>query len=118
MPKAALVPSVDRFADAIYVLGGRWTLRVVAVLLPGPLRFTDIRRALPGLSANVLTKRLRFLEAAGVIQVEWQGGIPLYGLSAWGSDLSAPISAIKDWSRSKARPRDVSLSSEDEVNDG
>ncbi|QYA11946.1 helix-turn-helix transcriptional regulator [Rhizobium sp. AB2/73] len=117
MREPLLASPIDPFAAAIYLLGGKWTLRVAAVLLAGPLRFTDIRSALPGLSANALTKRLRFLESACVVQVEWQGGIPLYGLSAWGSELSTPIFAIKDWSRSKARPRDVSSSSEDELND-
>ena len=51
-------------AHAMEILGERWAALVVRELHTGPRRFTDIRAALPGISANVLTQRLDGLEAA------------------------------------------------------
>jgi DNA-binding HxlR family transcriptional regulator len=54
-------------ARALDVVGERWALLVVRELLLGPQRFSDLRRALPGLSANMLTDRLRELRANDVL---------------------------------------------------
>jgi DNA-binding HxlR family transcriptional regulator len=55
-------------ACALDVVGERWALLVVRELLGGPLRFTDLKTALPGVSPNVLAQRLRELEAAGIVE--------------------------------------------------
>ena len=62
-----------RFQDAcgmahgLELLGERWALFVVRELMLGPRRFSDLRADLPGLSANVLTQRLKELEDRGVL---------------------------------------------------
>jgi DNA-binding HxlR family transcriptional regulator len=55
-------------ARSLDLLGERWTLLLVRELLTGPRRFSDLRTALPGLSPNLLTTRLRALEAAGLVR--------------------------------------------------
>jgi DNA-binding HxlR family transcriptional regulator len=54
-------------AIALDVLGDRWTLLVIRELLLGPKRFTDLQRALRGISPNLLSDRLRDLEEAGLV---------------------------------------------------
>lgn len=54
-------------ARALEFVGERWTLLVVRELLLGPRRFTDLMAGLPGVSANVLTARLKDLEQAGLV---------------------------------------------------
>jgi DNA-binding HxlR family transcriptional regulator len=54
-------------ARALDVVGERWALLVVRELLLGPKRFTDLRAGLPNLSPDVLSQRLRELEASGVL---------------------------------------------------
>ena len=54
-------------ATALDVLGDRWTLLVLRELLIGECRFTDLRRALPGMAPNLLTERLRVLEDQGLV---------------------------------------------------
>ena len=49
------------------VLGERWTLLVVRELLVGSRKFNDIARGVPGMSRTMLTKRLRHLEAMGLV---------------------------------------------------
>jgi DNA-binding HxlR family transcriptional regulator len=54
-------------ARATEVVGERWTLLVVRELLLGPKRFSDLKRALVGVSPSVLSDRLARLEDRGVI---------------------------------------------------
>lgn len=57
-------------AEALDVLGERWTLLILRELTLGPQRFTDLRQALPGIAPNLLTERLRTLEEAGLVRQE------------------------------------------------
>jgi len=60
---------VDRGeTDAIFLhLTGRWVLQILIALSQGQMRFTSLRRAIPRVSANVLTTRLRELETAHLV---------------------------------------------------
>ena len=53
-------------ARALDLVGERWALLVVRELLLGPKRFTDLRAGLPQVGPDVLSQRLRELEAAGL----------------------------------------------------
>src|SRR3954454_10993309 len=55
-------------ARALDVVGDRWALLVVRDLLLGPKRFSDLRAGLRRVTADVLSQRLRELEAARVVQ--------------------------------------------------
>jgi DNA-binding HxlR family transcriptional regulator len=54
--------------DAMRLLGGRWRIVLVYHLLDGKRRFSDLRRAMPGISQRMLTLDLRALEKAGLVQ--------------------------------------------------
>ena len=87
-------------AAALEVLGDRWTLLLVAALLPGPLRFTDLRRAVPGIASNVLTERLRRLEAAGLLESRPYSTRPWraeYRLAPSGESLAPAIQELERW---------------------
>jgi DNA-binding HxlR family transcriptional regulator len=55
-------------AKAAEILTERWTLLVLRELLFGSRRFNDLRKGVPLMSPTLLSKRLKFLEAAGVIE--------------------------------------------------
>lgn len=55
-------------ARSLDLLGERWTLLIVRDLIAGPRRYTDLRSELDGIASDILTQRLRDLEAAGVVQ--------------------------------------------------
>lgn len=57
-------------AQTLNLLGDRWTLLIIHELLIGETNFNDIKLKLPGLSANVLSSRLKELEEAGIVQSE------------------------------------------------
>lgn len=91
-------------ARALDVVGERWALLIVRELILGPKRFTDIRNGLAGASANVLSQRLRELEAAGVVRRR-QVGAPVYELTDWGRELHPILLQLGRWgARSSTRP--------------
>ncbi len=55
-------------AAGLDVVGDRWTLLLVRDLAHAPLRFRDLQTVNPRISPNLLTKRLRHLEAAGIVR--------------------------------------------------
>jgi DNA-binding HxlR family transcriptional regulator len=48
--------------DTLYILGGKWTIQVLASILAGNDRFREIQRSVPKLSTKVLAAKLKFLE--------------------------------------------------------
>ena len=55
-------------AVALDTLGDRWTLLILRELTMGERRFTDLRDALPGIAPNLLSERLRDLQAGGLVE--------------------------------------------------
>ncbi|MFC0633192.1 winged helix-turn-helix transcriptional regulator [Brevundimonas balnearis] len=82
------------------LVGERWSLMIVRELMFGPRRFSDIRSALPGISANVLTQRLETLEAHGVVErtrLPPPASVQVYGLTPWGYEADEMIMALGRW---------------------
>jgi DNA-binding HxlR family transcriptional regulator len=78
---------------AVEVVGERWTLLIVREMLVGARRFNELARGLPGLSRALLTRRLRQLEAAGIV-VRSDGG---YDLTAAGEELRPLVFGLAEW---------------------
>ncbi len=85
-------------ASALDVVGDRWTLLIVRELLYlGPRRFADLARSQPGLAPNLLTRRLRELEHAGILT---RSALPppasatVYQLTARGRQLEPVLRAL------------------------
>jgi DNA-binding HxlR family transcriptional regulator len=84
-------------AKAMELLDERWTLLVVRELLLGSRRFNDLRRGVPRMSPTLLSKRLRELVAAGVVERRVEGGEVNYALSPAGEELRPVIEALGAW---------------------
>jgi DNA-binding HxlR family transcriptional regulator len=83
---------------AVEVVGERWTLLIVREMLTGARRFNDMSRGLPGLSRGLLARRLRQLEAAGlVVRSGGTGGDGGYELTDAGRDLEPLVFGLADW---------------------
>ena len=81
-------------ARAADVIGERWTLLLIRDLLVGPRRFRDLARSLKGIGTNLLTSRLKELEAAGLIERRDQQG---YALTSSGAALEPAVLALVRW---------------------
>jgi DNA-binding HxlR family transcriptional regulator len=87
-------------ARALDAVGERWALLVVRELLHGPKRFTALSGALPGISQNVLSQRLRELEQAGVVRRRAFGppaSTRGYELTQRGYELEPVLLALARW---------------------
>ncbi|MEP7022159.1 MAG: helix-turn-helix domain-containing protein, partial [Pseudonocardiales bacterium] len=77
-------------ARALDLIGDRWALLVVRELLLGPKRYTDLLNGLGRVAPDVLTQRLRDLEAGGIarrITAPGPGRVQVYELTERGQDL-------------------------------
>ena len=71
---------------------------MIRATMEGPARFTEIRGSVDGLSARLLSERLRELEAAGLMERrELRGGAVEYRLTPKGEALSRVVSEIEAW---------------------
>jgi DNA-binding HxlR family transcriptional regulator len=83
---------------AAEILCTRWTVLVLRELLCGTTRFNDLRRGVPRMSPALLSKRLKELERAGVIETAaGEKGTTEYRLSAAGRDLQPIIMSMGFW---------------------
>lgn len=87
-------------AHALDLIGDRWTLLIVDVLLKGPHRFNELSGGLDGIAPNILAKRLRQLEADGLIRSSLYSLRPpraRYELSASGEELADAAAILAAW---------------------
>ncbi len=84
-------------ALALDVVGDRWALLVVRDLLLGPRRFGELLDGLPGIGTDILTARLRDLEAAGLVSRRQEGRARWYELTAEGRALQPAMRELAVW---------------------
>jgi DNA-binding HxlR family transcriptional regulator len=90
------------YHQAIELIGKRWTGAIVDVLLPSPLRFSEIAQTIPQISDRLLSMRLRELESEGIVEREVFDGAPIrveYTLTPKGLALEPAIGALRFWAR-------------------
>lgn len=91
--------------QALGLLGGRWKLVILFHLFGGKvLRFSDLERAIPGISQKMLTQQLRQLEADGIVRRIVHQQVPPkveYCLTQWGQSLCPALDAILKWAEQR-----------------
>src|ERR1700730_11267851 len=109
------------FQTAIELIGKRWKGAILAVLLDGPRRFSELVIRVPGLSERLLAERLRALERKGILIRRVLPGPPLgvaYGLPAAGWERAPAFEGVTAWARkwleagAESSPPDVEASRE------
>jgi DNA-binding HxlR family transcriptional regulator len=94
--------------ECLQLLAGAWTPKVLWYLREGPRRFGVLRRLLVGVSAKVLTTRLRELEERGLVARAVQPTSPPsveYSLTPLGHEIQPVLGAIADVGRKLQRKR-------------
>jgi len=87
-------------AMAAEILCTRWTMVLLRELVAGSTRFNDLRRGVPKMSPTLLSKRLKELEAAGVVErrpIPGERGAMEYRLTEAGRELRPVVEAIGMW---------------------
>lgn len=103
-PTAAVDRTVPA-GDPLEPLEGRWTLRILVCLNAGEHRFADLRSAIPRVSANILTDRLRALECAGLVERRYlppPHASHVYALTEIATGLRPVLEALAGWQVSQS----------------
>jgi DNA-binding HxlR family transcriptional regulator len=93
-------------AQALHVVGERWSLLIIRELLCGNYRFSEIMMGLPLIPRSVLAQRLKSLEETGLIERTVRKGAgrgPFYQLTAAGRELEPVVSGLGVWGQRWAR---------------
>lgn len=92
-------PLLSAVDDALYVIGGKWKLRVITALLDKPARFNEMQRMVNGISATVLSTELKALELNGFIKKQEE----TYHLTEYSHTLYDVVMALGKWGRLHAQ---------------
>ncbi|KRA25389.1 HxlR family transcriptional regulator [Microbacterium sp. Root61] len=83
---------------AVELVGERWAMLIVRDLLVGPRRYTDLKQGLPKIPTNILSARLKELQAGGVVRRAplYRTGL-VYELTEYGRRLEPIVLALGRW---------------------
>ncbi|WP_131737234.1 winged helix-turn-helix transcriptional regulator [Actinomadura roseirufa] len=82
------------------IIGNKWNSMVLLRLEQGTVRYADLSRALPGVSAKMLTQTLRSLERDGFVSRSVTLAVPVqveYTLTLLGERLIPLLDAMRHW---------------------
>jgi DNA-binding HxlR family transcriptional regulator len=105
MPKKAVGCAVE---TAIEIIGGRWKVLILQELFGGVRRFSQLHRALAGVSHRTLTQQLRELESHGIVRRKIHRQVPPkveYSLTPLGETLRPVLQVMHDWAEQYGRAR-------------
>jgi DNA-binding HxlR family transcriptional regulator len=100
--KAAPVEVCPDFHAAIELIGRRWAGAILWALGESPHYFAELTAAVPGLSDRLLSRRLRELEGAGLVERSVEPGTPprvSYALTRKGRELVPVMGELREWAR-------------------
>ncbi|MBL8559679.1 MAG: helix-turn-helix transcriptional regulator [Hyphomonadaceae bacterium] len=87
--------------DAVKIFEGRWKLEILFCLFGGNVRrFSDLERAIDGVSQKMLAQQLRQLEREGMVRRIVHAEVPPrveYALTDWGQALCPALDALLQW---------------------
>ena len=92
--------SLNSIADALYVIGGKWKLRIIVALKSGNKRFNELQRVIEGISAKVLSAELKDLELNGFVRRNIFTGKPViveYELTDYSETLGDVLHTLSEW---------------------
>jgi len=94
--------------SALRILEGRWKMVILFHLFQSrTLRFSELERAIPGVSQKMLIQQLRELERDGVVARKVFPQVPPkveYDLTEWGKAMCPALDALLEWA--SQRPTD------------
>jgi len=92
--------TLSSIADALYVIGGKWKLRIIVALKEGNKRFNELQRTIDGISAKVLSTESKDLELNGFLRRNVFTGSPVvveYELADYCETLNDVLHALSAW---------------------
>ena len=97
-------------AQALEIVGDRWTVLILLELLRGFQRFAELRRRVFGIAPNILSHRLKRLERHGIVERRFYSRHPPraeYTLTRRGHELGMVAGALAVWGRKHLSDRNA-----------
>jgi DNA-binding HxlR family transcriptional regulator len=91
-----------KISQVLARIGEKWSVLIIIMLAERPRRFSELKRAIGGISQRMLTLSLRGLERDGLVKRTVFPVVPPrveYELTSLGRSLHAPVSALGEWAR-------------------
>lgn len=95
--------------DAIELLSSKWRITILHLLRSGPLRHSDLQRAIERVSPKMLTQTLRGMERDGLVERNVHQVVPPhveYQLNPMGQTLIPLLRNLCHWAKANAKCRD------------
>ena len=92
--------SIRAVHDAMYVLGGKWKISIIACLLFGSKRYSDILREVEGISGKMLSRELKEMEINFLVKRTVSETSPVtvsYELTEYGESVKPVIATLANW---------------------
>jgi DNA-binding HxlR family transcriptional regulator len=89
-----------KIGKVLAIVGDKWTVMIVRVLVERPHRFNEIKRTVGGISQQMLTRTLKALERDGMVSRTVYSTVPPqveYALTELGQSLALPVRALGAW---------------------
>lgn len=98
--KVKCTEKLNAVGDALYVIGGKWKLRIIIALCEGNYRFNELQRTIEGISAKVLSSELKDLELNGFVKRTVHDEIPVvvtYEPTGYTETLKDVLASLAQW---------------------
>lgn len=100
LSKAKCNQKLTAVGDALYVIGGKWKLRIIIALSEGNHRFNELQRTIEGISAKVLSNELKDLELNGFVKRTVYNETPVvvtYQPTDYAHTLKNVLHSLAEW---------------------
>lgn len=91
----------DFIREVLDLVGDKWSVLIIGTLSDGPVRYTDLARAIPGISQRMLTLTLKQLQRSGLVDRTAYAEVPPrveYSLTELGASLLSTVLELAAWS--------------------
>jgi DNA-binding HxlR family transcriptional regulator len=98
--KTRLEPHVGCIANAMDIIGNKWTALILRDLFSGPKRFCELEKSVGSINPRTLSQRLDDLEANGIVTKKSFAEVPPrieYTLTKKGHDLLPILKQMSAW---------------------
>ena len=102
VPGSKVISVCPHFHAAVELIGKRWAGVILWALIDRPAYFSELRAAIPAMSDRLLSRRLRELEAEGLVERVVHPGTPArvsYALTEVGHQLEPAMRELHRWAR-------------------
>lgn len=96
----ACKPIIRSINDAMYIMGGKWKISIIAALSFGTKRYSEILKDVEGISGKMLSRELKEMEMNKLIVRQVISSRPIkvqYRLTKYGESLNPVILALAEW---------------------